>query len=69
MRDIAMIQEQLDGFIEQMKKKEIEPAEFYKDVMGILAQMDVTNEDLKGVTPQMLGFINGLIRNMHKQEA
>ncbi len=68
MRDIAMIQEQLDGYIEQMKKKEIEPAQFYKDVMGILAQMDVTNEDLQGVTPQLLSFLNGLIRNMKKQE-
>lgn len=69
MRDIAVIQEQLDSYIEKMKKKEIEPAEFYKDIMGLLAQMDVTNEDLKGVTPQLLSFINGLIRNMKKQEA
>ncbi len=67
MRDIAQIQEQLDGFIDQMKKREIEPTEFYKGVMGILAQMDVTNEDLQGVMPQLLGFLNGLIRNMKKQ--
>jgi len=67
MRDVAMIQEQLDGYIEKMKNKEIEPAEFFKDIMKILSEMDVTNEDLKGVTPQLLGFINGLIRNMKKQ--
>ena len=67
MRDIEKIQEQLDGYIEQMKKQEIEPAQFYKDIMKILAEMDVTNEDLQGVTPQLLSFINGLIRNMKKQ--
>jgi hypothetical protein len=67
MRDIQMIQEQLDGYIEKMKNKEIEPAEFFKDIMKLLADMDVTNEDLQGVTPQLLGFINGLIRNMKKQ--
>ena len=67
MRDIVMIQEQLDGYIEKMKNKEIEPAEFFKDIMKTLAEIDVTNEDLQGVTPQLLGFINGLIRNMKKQ--
>ncbi len=64
MRDVAMIQQQLDEYIEKMKKKEIEPVEFYKGIMKVLAEMDVTNEDLQGVTPQLLGFINGLIRNM-----
>jgi len=67
MRDVKMIQEQLDGYIEKMKNKEIEPAEFFTDIMKILSEMDVTNEDLQGVTPQLLGFINGLIRNMKKQ--
>ena len=68
MRDTAVIQEHLDEYIEKMKKKEIEPAEFYKGIMKVLAEMDVTNEDLQGVTPQLLSFINGLIRNMKKQE-
>ena len=67
MRNVEMIQEQLDGYIEKMKNKEIEPAEFFKDIMKLLGDMDVTNEDLQGVTPQLLGFINGLIRNMKKQ--
>ncbi len=66
MRDLNMIHEQLNGYIDQMKKKEIEPAEFYKGIMKVLSEIDVTNEDLKGVTPQLLGFINGLIRNMEK---
>jgi len=68
MRDIQEIQAQLDAYIEKMKKREIEPVEFYKGIMGILAQIDVTNEDLQGVTPQLLSFINGLIRNMKKQQ-
>jgi len=66
MRDLDMIHEELNGYIDQMKKKEIEPAEFYRGIMKVLNQIDVTNEDLKGVTPQLLGFINGLIRNMEK---
>jgi hypothetical protein len=40
-----------------MKKGEIEPAEFYKKLMNVLAELDVTNEDLKGVTPQLLSFV------------
>ncbi len=68
MRDIQEIQAQLDAYIEKMKKREIEPVEFYKGIMSILAQIDVTNEDLQGVTPQLLSFINGLIRNMKKQQ-
>ena len=67
MRDLKVIHEQLNGYIDQMKKKEIEPVEFYKGIMKILAEIDVTNEDLQGVTPQLLSFINGLIRNMEKQ--
>jgi len=66
MRDLNMIHEQLNGYIEQMKNKEIEPKDFFQGIMKILAQIDVTNDDLKGVTPQLLGFINGLIRNMEK---
>ena len=66
MRDLDMIHEELNGYIDQMKKKEIEPAEFYRGIMKVLNEIDVTNEDLKGVTPQLLGFINGLIRNMEK---
>jgi len=67
MRDLKLIHEQLDGYIDQMKKREIEPVDFYKGIMKILAEIDVTNEDLQGVTPQLLSFINGLIRNMEKQ--
>jgi hypothetical protein len=67
MRDLNAIQSELDGYIDQMKKGEIEPAEFYRGIMKILGGIDVTNEDLQGVTPQILGFINGLIRNMNKQ--
>jgi len=62
-----MIQEQLDSYITKMKNKEIEPDQFFKEIMKILAEMEVSNEDLQGVTPQMLGFINGLLRNMKKR--
>ncbi len=66
MRDLNTIHEHLNGYIDQMKKKEIEPVEFYRGIMKVLSEIDVNNEDLQGVTPQLLSFINGLIRNMEK---
>ncbi len=66
MGSVEMAQEQLAKYIEEMKKGEVEPAEFYKNLMSVLASLEVTNEDLKGVTPQLLGFVNGLLRNMSK---
>ena len=64
MGDVKVAKEHLLTYIEEMKKGEIEPAEFYQKLMSVLAELDVTNEDLKGVTPQLLSFVNGLIRNM-----
>ncbi len=64
MGDITMAKEHLATYIDEMKKGEIEPSEFYKKLMSILAELDVTNEDLKGVTPQLLSFVNGLMKNM-----
>lgn len=64
MGDVKVAKEHLLEYIDKMKKGEIEPAEFYKDMMSVLAELDVTNEDLKGVTPQLLSFVNGLLRNM-----
>ncbi len=66
MKSAEMAQEELTKYIEEMKKGEIEPAEFYRNMMSVLASMEVTNDDLKGVTPQLLGFVNGLLRNMSK---
>ena len=66
MGSAKMAQEELTKYIEQMKKGEVEPAEFYKNLMSVLASLEVTNEDLKGVTPQLLGFVNGLLKNMTK---
>jgi len=64
MGDITMAKENLATYIDEMKKGEIEPSEFYKKLMSVLAELDVTNEDLKGVTPQLLSFVNGLMKNM-----
>jgi len=64
MGDVKVAKEHLLTYIDEMKKGEIEPAEFYKKLMSVLAELDVKNEDLKGVTPQLLSFVNGLIRNM-----
>ncbi len=66
MGDVKVAKEHLLEYIDKMKKGELEPAEFYKGLMSVLAELDVTNEDLKGVTPQLLSFVNGLIRNMSK---
>lgn len=64
MGDVSMAKKDLQDYIDKMKKGEIEPVEFYKGLMKVLGELDVTNEDLKGVTPQLLSFVNGLIRNM-----
>ncbi len=47
-----------------MKSGDIDAAEFYKQLMAVLANIEVTNEDLQGVTPQLLSFVNALIRNL-----
>ncbi|GEM_PF-1526445 len=66
MGDLAMAKDDLAKAIDEMKSGSIEPKEFYKKLMSVLAELDVTNEDLQGVTPQLLAFVNGLIRNMSK---
>lgn len=53
-----------EAAVNAMKSGDIDAAEFYKQLMAVLANIPVTNEDLKGVTPQLLGFVNGLIRNL-----
>ncbi len=53
-------------YIDQMKKGEIDAAQFYKDMMAVLATLDVTNDDLKGATPMLLNFVNTLLKNMSK---
>ncbi len=61
-----MAADELQKHIDAMKKGEIDSVQFYKDLMSVLANIDVTSEDLKGVTPQLLGFVNGLIKNMNR---
>ena len=61
-----MAVEELKKHIDEMKTGKVEASEFYKNLMGVLANIEVTNEDLKGVTPQLLGFVNGLIKNMNR---
>ena len=53
-----------EAAVNAMKSGDIDAAEFYRQLMAVLANITVTNEDLKGVTPQLLGFVNGLIRNL-----
>jgi len=66
MGDLQMTKELLAQAIEDMKSGKIEPKDFYKRLMEVLANLDVTNEDLQGVTPQLLAFVNGLIKNMSR---
>lgn len=53
-----------EAAVNAMKSGEIDAAEFYTKLMAVLSNITVTNEDLKGVTPQLLSFVNGLIRNL-----
>jgi hypothetical protein len=64
MGDTTMAKEKLAQAIEEMRNKTISPSEFYKKLMGVLATLDVKDEDLQGITPQLLAFVNGLIKNM-----
>ncbi len=53
-----------EAVLTAMKSGDIDAAEFYKRLMAVLANIEVTNENLQGVTPQLLSFVNGLIRNL-----
>ncbi len=63
---VMAAKEDMHKYIEQMKKGEIDAAQFYKDMMNVLATLDVTNDDLKGATPMLLNFVNTLLKNMSK---
>ena len=52
--------------VNKMKKQEITPSQFYRDLIDVLAQLDVKDEDLKGTTPYLLNFVNTLIKNIEK---
>ncbi len=56
----------LEITINKMKAQELSPSEFYKELMKVLAALDVKDEDLKGAIPYLLNFVNTLIRNMEK---
>ncbi|ADU97675.1 hypothetical protein Theam_1719 [Thermovibrio ammonificans HB-1] len=64
-----MAKEELHQLMEKMKSHEITQVEFFRGIMKILAHMDVHEEDLQGVTPLLLNFINRLIQNMEKRGA
>ncbi len=53
-----------EAALNAMKSGNIDAAEFYKQLMAVLANIEVTNEDLQGVTPQLLSFVNALIRKL-----
>jgi len=66
MGDVKVAKDLLNKAIEDMKAGNIDAQEFYKRLMEVLSQLDVTNDDLKGTIPHLLGFVNGLIRNLEK---
>ena len=66
MGDLKVAKDELETCIVEMKNGDIDAAGFYRKLMGVLGNLDVSNEDLKGITPQLLNFVNGLIRNMSK---
>ncbi len=61
--------EELKLLVDKMRKQEIDPLEFVRGILKILDEMDLTNEDLQGVTPLLLNFANRLIQNMEKRGA
>jgi len=66
MGDVKVVKDLLAKAIEDMKAGSIDAQEFYKRLMEVLSQLDVTNDDLKGTIPHLLGFVNSLIKNLEK---
>jgi hypothetical protein len=66
MKDVSVATEKLQACIDEMKQGKIEASEFYVHLMDVLSHIEPTNEDLKGITPQLLSFVNGLMRNINK---
>jgi len=69
MGDSKMAKEELKALSEKMRKGEIEPIQFVRSMIQILGTLDITNEDLQGVTPLLLNFVNRIIQNMEKRGA
>jgi hypothetical protein len=65
----AMAKEELVELVEKMKKQEISPTEFFKGLVRIIDKLDVKDEDLQGIIPLLLNFLNRLIQNMEKRGA
>ncbi len=66
----AVAKQELKSLREQLLKKEIDPlTTFVRGILSIIDGMDITNEDLQGVTPLLLNFVNRLIQNMEKRGA
>jgi len=64
-----MAKEELVELVEKMKKQEISPTEFFKGLVRIIDKLDVKDEDLQGIIPLLLNFLNRLIQNMEKRGA
>jgi hypothetical protein len=58
--------EMLHAAIIKMKAQEITPAEFYKELMNILPELEIDDETLKGAIAYLLNFVNTVIKNMEK---
>ncbi len=69
MGDSKMAKEELKALMDKMRTHEIDPLTFVRGMTKILDNMDITNEDLQGVTPLLLNFVNRLIQNMGKRGA
>ncbi|MEO2068368.1 MAG: hypothetical protein ABGX27_02515 [Desulfurobacteriaceae bacterium] len=59
--------ERLQELMEKMKKKEIEPIDFFKGMVKILEEVEIKNSDLEGATPLLLNFVNRVLQNMEKR--
>jgi hypothetical protein len=57
-------QGEIGAIVEEMKSGAVSPSEFCRKFMGVLAALDVKDGVLQGITPQLLAFVNGLIKNM-----
>ncbi|MEO1942425.1 MAG: hypothetical protein ABGW77_05980 [Campylobacterales bacterium] len=54
--------------IAQLKAGEISHQDFFRDIVEILAKIEATDADLKGVIPFLVSALNNLIKNIEEAQ-
>ena len=66
MRESEIAREQLENLVIKLRNGEISSTDFLKGLIEIIDKIQIKDEDLEGITPLMLNFVNRLIQNLEK---